>query len=211
MLAFASGDLFALPADIRVNTVNCVGVMGAGIALAFKTRYPDMFKDYQRACREGTVQPGKPHLWSIPGTSEVIVNLPTKRHWRQPSRYEDVEAGLVWLREYVQQRGATRVALPALGAGNGGLDWERVKVMIQDHLSNLEAQITVFNPLDSRKMGREALVSKSEAKVEKCAEGKDRAHPPENQAPNKLERKRKGSTTAATARAQLELFSNDPV
>ncbi len=97
MLRFVTGDIFDTPADIRVNTVNCVGVMGAGLALAFKDRYPQMFKEYQRACSNNTLAPGKLHVWkSLSG--DWIINFPTKRHWRQKSRYDDIEAGLVALR-----------------------------------------------------------------------------------------------------------------
>ena len=79
MITFSKGDIFDTDADVWVNTVNCVGVMGAGVALAFKTRFPDMFREYQKACKRGEVQPGKLHIWKRMDTSEVI-NFPTKRH-----------------------------------------------------------------------------------------------------------------------------------
>jgi O-acetyl-ADP-ribose deacetylase (regulator of RNase III) len=97
MLEFVKGDIFDAPADIRVNTVNCVGVMGAGVALAFKQRYPDMFKDYQRDCKAGRVVPGTMHVWKSL-TGDWIINFPTKRDWREPSRYEDIDNGLDDLR-----------------------------------------------------------------------------------------------------------------
>ena len=81
MLHFTSGDMFAKDVQIRVNTVNCVGVMGAGVALAFKTRYPAMFRDYKKACSAGSVQPGKLSIWRT--LTEWIINFPTKRHWRE--------------------------------------------------------------------------------------------------------------------------------
>jgi len=138
--------MFATPADIRVNAVNCVGSMGAGVALAFKRRYPEMFKSYQRACREGQLKPGSLHVWKT-SSGEWVINFPTKRHWRNPSRYDDIESGLDSLRDYLRSLGDVTVALPALGCGYGGLDWERVSRMIADKLAGLEARILVFKPL----------------------------------------------------------------
>ena len=153
MIDFTTGNIFDVPADVRINTVNCVGVMGAGVALAFKIKYPEMFREYKRECKKGTVRPGSLHVWRSL-YSEYIVNLPTKRHWREPSRYEDVEAGLVALRKFLKELGKVRVALPALGCGHGGLEWERVSQMIRHHLSGLEADIIVFNPSASQKAGQ---------------------------------------------------------
>ena len=153
MIEFTKGDMFEMPVDVRVNTVNCKGVMGAGVALAFKNRYPEMFKDYQKACRNGIVQPGSIHVWkNLLG--DWIINFPTKRDWREPSRYEDILSGLEALRSYLQVLGPISVALPALGCGHGGLDWNRVSSMIKDKLSDLNARIFVFEPADSRNVGR---------------------------------------------------------
>lgn len=155
MLEFTQGDMFEAPADIRVNTVNCVGVMGAGVALAFKQRYPEMFKDYQSACKDGQVRPGRMYVWkALEG--DWIINFPTKRDWRDPSRYEDIEAGLDDLRAYLESVGPVTVALPALGCGHGGLDWDRVSAMIRDKLDDLDAHILVFAPSASRQAGRAA-------------------------------------------------------
>jgi O-acetyl-ADP-ribose deacetylase (regulator of RNase III) len=151
MLTFVRGDLFEYPADVRVNTVNCVGIMGAGVALAAKKLYPKMFLAYKKACHEGEVQPGRLNIWKR--DSEWIVNFPTKRHWRDKSRYEDIEAGLVALRNYLKSYGRIRVALPALGCGHGGLDWQRVSSMIRHHLADLDAEIFVFEPADSVSAG----------------------------------------------------------
>ncbi len=155
MIEFTKGDMFAMPVDIRVNSVNCKGVMGAGVALAFKERYPEMFKDYQRACREDTLRPGALHVWKNL-TGEWIINFPTKRDWREPSRYEDILAGLQALRSYLKEQGPVSVALPALGCGHGGLDWDRVSSMIEDNLGDLDASIFVFQPADSHEAGRVA-------------------------------------------------------
>lgn len=149
MIRYASGDMFNEPADVRINTVNCVGVMGAGVALAFKTRYPDMFRDYQKACKNGEVKPGHLNTWKTL-LGEWVVNFPTKRHWREPSRYEDIEAGLIALKAFLGKLGQVRVTLPALGCGHGGLEWSRVSEMIERTLSDLEAEIIVFSPQSSR-------------------------------------------------------------
>lgn len=155
MLEFVKGNIFDARADIRVNTVNCVGVMGAGVALAFKQRYPDMFKDYQRDCKDGRVKPGAMHIWKSLG-GDWIINFPTKRDWREPSRYEDIAAGLEDLRGYLDGLGHVTVALPALGCGHGGLDWNRVSEMIRDKLNGVDAHVLVFEPAASRKAGHSA-------------------------------------------------------
>lgn len=161
MIEFTNGDMFDVEADIRVNTVNCVGVMGAGVALAFKQRYPDMFKDYKRDCNDGIVKPGKMHVWkSLSG--DWIVNFPTKRHWREDSRYEDIEAGLDDLRRYLDSVGHKTIALPALGCGNGGLDWGRVSEMIREKLDGVDAHVLVFEPASSRAAGRSAVAEPTE-------------------------------------------------
>jgi len=149
MIKFTSGDMFDIPADIRINTVNCVGVMGIGVALAFKERFPEMFEAYKKECRNKTIQPGKPCLYLYENLT--IINFPTKDHWRNPSKYEYIESGLKWLAKYLKGRGAVKVTLPALGCGHGGLDWNEVKSLIRKHLSGLEATIYVFEPSDSRK------------------------------------------------------------
>lgn len=155
MLEFVQGDMFDFPADIRVNTVNCVGVMGAGVALAFKQRYPEMFRDYERDCKDGRVKPGTIQVWkSLSG--DWIVNFPTKRDWRDPSRYEDIDAGLDDLRHYLDGLGPVTIALPALGCGHGGLDWARVSNMIRNKLAGADAHILVFEPAASRQAGRAA-------------------------------------------------------
>jgi O-acetyl-ADP-ribose deacetylase (regulator of RNase III) len=150
MLHFTSGDMFELPVNIRVNTVNCVGVMGAGVALAFKTRHPAMFRAYKKACDAGEVRPGTLHIWRA--LTEWILNFPTKRHWRENSKYEDIEDGLKALRTYLDSIGhPVRVALPALGCGHGGLDWPRVSKLIEHHLATTPAEVFVFEPADSRR------------------------------------------------------------
>ena len=156
MIKFASGDMFDIPADIRINTVNCVGVMGAGVALAFKERFPEMFKAYKKECENKTIRPGKPHVWSDFYLYEnlTIINFPTKDHWRNPSKYEYIESGLIWLVKFLKDYGTVKVTMPALGCGHGGLDWNKVKSLIKKYLDGLEATIYVFEPSDSNKLER---------------------------------------------------------
>lgn len=149
-LTFVEGNMFYDDSTIRVNTVNCVGVMGKGVALAFKNRYPLMFLEYRRACKTGSIQPGRMQICGPDEKGNIIVNFPTKRHWRDDSKYEDIQLGLESLRSYLSGKGPVKVSVPALGCGNGGLNWDIVKEMIEDHLSDLEAEIKVYSPHDSK-------------------------------------------------------------
>lgn len=151
MIKFVSGDFFDYDADIRINTVNCVGVMGKGVALTFKKKFPDMFIDYYNACKRKELKPGKPHVWKDENlfSSCTIVNFPTKIHWKNPSKYEYIEEGLIWLRQFLLDKENSVVTLPALGCGHGGLDWDKVKIIIIKYLSDLNAQILVFEPSSS--------------------------------------------------------------
>lgn len=151
MIEFVTGNFFDYDADIRVNTVNCVGVMGAGVALMFKNKFPEMFKDYYKACKENKVSPGNPHIWEDIDlfSSLTIINFPTKVHWKNPSEYEYIEKGLIWLRKYLEDKENTTMTLPALGCGHGGLDWEKVKELIIQYLGDLDVKILVFEPSSS--------------------------------------------------------------
>lgn len=154
MIKFVTGNFFDYNADIRINTVNCVGVMGAGVALQFKTRFPEMFKEYLKACNEGLVKPGKPHVWSNntffnEEDNLVIINFPTKNHWKKPSEYEYIEEGLKWLSKFLLNHKGKTITVPALGCGHGGLDWNIVKDMIIKYLSEIDLTILVFEPESS--------------------------------------------------------------
>lgn len=156
MIKFTSGNMFDTPADIRINTVNCVGVMGIGVALAFKERFPKMFKAYKRECEDKNIQPGKPHVWhDCYGFGKItIINFPTKVHWRDSSRYKYIEKGLIWLAKFLkdyEDYGKVKITMPALGCGHGGLNWNKVKLLIKKHLKGLDVTIYVFEPSDSRK------------------------------------------------------------
>lgn len=142
------GDLLHADADALVNTVNCVGIMGKGIALQFKRQFPEMFKVYKRACDRGEVQIGKMLVWEtgLLEGPQYIINFPTKQHWKGRSKLPWIRAGLEDLRRVVGELEIGSVALPPLGAGNGGLDWTDVEPLIQDLLGDLHAEVTVFPP-----------------------------------------------------------------
>ena len=151
-VSLIAGDLFDDPAEAYVNPVNCVGVMGAGLALQFKKRYPRYFQDYADCCRGGMVKPGRIHVHSTREEHpRYILSFPTKRHWRDRSRLADIEAGLRSLRQALIDNGIRSVAVPALGAGLGGLDWDRVGARITKALGDLDGvKVRVFEPLALR-------------------------------------------------------------
>jgi len=147
MIRFVTGDLFASGAQTLTNTVNCVGVMGKGVALEFRRHFPPMYEDYCRRARAGLVLPGQPYLYTE--SNPWVLNFPTKRHWRDKARLTDIEDGLRFLREHYREWGIESLALPPLGCGLGGLYWSQVKPLIQQHLGDLEIQVTVFEPVES--------------------------------------------------------------
>ncbi|MFH0982949.1 MAG: macro domain-containing protein [Planctomycetota bacterium] len=149
MIENARGNLLEADAEALVNTVNCVGYMGKGIALQFKQAFPENFKVYERACEREEVRPGKMLVYET-GTMHpprFIINFPTKRHWRGKSRIEDIEAGLVALVEEVKSRGIRSIAVPPLGCGNGGLEWPQVRARIVRALEAApDVRVLLFEP-----------------------------------------------------------------
>lgn len=148
----STGNILESEAEALVNTVNCEGVMGRGIALQFKQMFPDNFKKYVAACRRGDVEPGRMLVFETGRTSgpTYIVNFPTKRHWRGKSRMEDIDAGLKALVAEVQDRGICSIAIPPLGCGLGGLDWSDVRPRIERAFSDLpQVKVLLFNPSDA--------------------------------------------------------------
>ena len=149
MITEAEGNLLEAPVDALVNTVNTVGVMGKGIALQFKRAYPAMFKDYEGAAKRGDLLLGRMHVWHADqlGGPTVIINFPTKRHWRAGSRIQDIEAGLDDLVRVIRREGITSIAIPPLGCGHGGLDWTEVGPLIREKLGELdEVDIRIYPP-----------------------------------------------------------------
>lgn len=149
MIEFQQGNLLEAKAEALVNTVNCVGVMGKGIALQFKQAYPENFKQYKSACDRGEVEPGQMFTVATGNlfNPRYIINFPTKRHWKGKSKLKDVEAGLRALVAEVQQLGIRSIAIPPLGCGNGGLDWAMVKPLIVNAVAELsDITVMIFEP-----------------------------------------------------------------
>lgn len=149
MIDFRTGDILKDESEALVNTVNCVGVMGRGIALQFKDAYPENFREYAAACRRGDVKPGKMLVHETGKLTQprYIINFPTKRHWRGKSRIQDIESGLKALIEVLLARKIRSVAIPPLGSGLGGLDWSDVRPLIERAMQQLpEIRVTVYEP-----------------------------------------------------------------
>jgi O-acetyl-ADP-ribose deacetylase (regulator of RNase III) len=158
MLRITKGDILSADAEALVNTVNCVGVMGRGVALQFKRAFPDNFNKYEKACERGEVVPGR--MFVVENTEltgpRFIINFPTKRDWKNKSRIADIESGLVAQVNEIRSRGIRSVALPPLGCGLGGLDWEDVRPRIESAMSALpEVEVILFEPAGSPEIARE--------------------------------------------------------
>lgn len=149
------GDLLKqLDVDAIVNTVNCVGVMGKGIALQFKKKWPGNFKLYAEACKAGLVQPGHMFIYDagLLATPKFIINFPTKDHWRGRSHIEFIRDGLSDLIAQIEARQITSIAIPSLGCGNGGLDWGDVKPLIEQAFAKLpDVEVRLFEPTGAPK------------------------------------------------------------
>jgi len=145
MVKVVIGDLFESTAQTLVNTVNCVGIMGKGIALEFKKRFPDMYEDYARRCKAKQVRLGKPYLFKrlLP---PWILNFPTKDHWRSVSNLKDIVEGLRYLQQHYQEWGITSLAVPPLGCGEGQLDWRVVGSTLYRHLKVLDIPVELYAP-----------------------------------------------------------------
>lgn len=149
MMEIAHGDILTANAEALVNTVNCVGVMGRGIALQFRKAFPENFSVYERACERGEVRPGKMLVFEtgLLTGPRYIINFPTKRHWKGKSRMEDIETGLPALLDEIKKRGIRSVAVPPLGCGLGGLDWNKVRPKIVHAFESLpEVRVLLFEP-----------------------------------------------------------------
>lgn len=149
MIHYKHGDMLAEDAEALVNTVNCVGIMGRGIALQFKNAFPENFKAYAAACKRAEVQPGRMFVYETGQLTNprYIINFPTKRHWRGKSRIEDIDAGLKALAQEIRDRHIRSIAMPPLGSGLGGLDWAQVRPRIEEALRGFnDLRIIIFEP-----------------------------------------------------------------
>lgn len=149
MIQFKQANLLESDAEAIVNTVNTVGVMGKGIALQFKNQYPNNYKLYATACKAKEVVVGKMFVTeetSLLGGKKIIINFPTKTDWRKPSEYSYIESGLQDLVNVIQEKNIKSIAIPPLGAGNGGLDWNKVKAVIEKYLTNIDCEVQIYQP-----------------------------------------------------------------
>jgi O-acetyl-ADP-ribose deacetylase (regulator of RNase III) len=151
VIELVKGNLLEAKVEALVNTVNTEGVMGKGIALQFKKKFPAMFEAYQEACTAGEVKPGRVNVYERGEVANprFIINFPTKRHWREASKMEDIESGLAALALEIQNRRIRSVAIPALGCGLGGLQWKEVYLKIESALKPLtDVRVLVFAPVE---------------------------------------------------------------
>lgn len=149
MIYYTQGNLLEADVEALVNTVNTVGVMGKGIALMFKERFPKNMDAYARACKNGEVITGKIFVTAIGELKgpKWIVNFPTKQHWRAKSKMQWIEDGLQDLRRFIEEHQVKSIAIPPLGAGLGGLDWQAVRAKIEQALGGMQGvDIWVFEP-----------------------------------------------------------------
>lgn len=149
MIQYKTGNLFDSETQALVNTVNTVGVMGKGIALQFKNAFPNNFKLYSKACKNNEVKIGKLFVTeeeSLLEGKKIIINFPTKTDWKKPSEYSYIEAGLKDLVKVIKEKKLKSIAIPPLGVGNGGLNWNRVKILLHDYLNEVDCDIQIYEP-----------------------------------------------------------------
>lgn len=165
MIELQKGDILDAEVEALVNSVNCVGVMGRGVALAFKERFPDNFDAYAAACRRGAVVPGEMFVFETGRLwPRIIFNFPTKRHWRAKSRMEDIVQGLSSLVGHIQARGIRSIALPPLGSGLGGLRWPDVRERVEDALAQLDdVRVLLYQPYGGHEQPVPATVTDAPA------------------------------------------------
>ncbi len=148
-----NGDLFESDHQTLTNAINTHGVMGKGIALQFKKRFDRMYVEYKEKCQNGEVKLGEPYLYKPPRYSNKqekwVLNFPTKKHWRSPSDPEAIRKGLRYLHEHIDEWGIESLAVPALGCGEGGLSWEKVRPVLVEGLEGLGIEVELYAPLDA--------------------------------------------------------------
>ena len=157
MITYKTGDILTEATEALVNTVNCVGVMGRGVALQFKRAFPDNFKAYAARCKRDEMRPGRVFVFETGAMvpPRYIINFPTKRHWRGKSRLEDIESGLESLAREIRSRGIRSISIPPLGSGLGGLHWPSVRTRMEEALGVLDdVEIVIFEPGGARADGR---------------------------------------------------------
>ncbi len=152
MIRYKKGNIFDENAEALVNTVNCVGIMGRGLALQFKNQFPDNYKKYKKACEKNQVILGRMFVYKRNSllNPKYIINFPTKRHWKNKSKIEDIRKGLEDLKEVINGLNIKSIAIPPLGSGLGGLEWMDVKRLIEKKLQSVNIEIIVYEPLNKK-------------------------------------------------------------
>lgn len=146
MITLYTGDFFDSKCQTLVNAVNCVGVMGSGIALEFKSRFPEMFLDYRKRCVRRNLMPGFPYIYKNDRIAKYVLNFPTKDHWLSDSKLEYIVDGLQYLTTHYQQWGITSIAVPPLGCGRGRLKWSVVEPILHQYLNELSIPVELYEP-----------------------------------------------------------------
>ena len=157
MIEYTDTTVFNVNAQTMVNTINCMGVMGAGLALEFRLRFPEMYEDYLIRCERGEVKIGRPYLYrdyDIPW----IMNFPTKYHWKRPSKIEWIEQGLRYFVSNYERGGIVSIAFPKLGSNRGGLDWKEVKPLMERYLKRVHIQVYICLDREHEASGIEGIM-----------------------------------------------------
>lgn len=162
MIKYLEGTVFNSPAKTIVNAVNCTGIMGAGIALEFKLRYPQMYEEYVKQCKNKKLNVGAPKIYEN-SQNKWIMNFPTKNHWRYPSKIEWIEEGLMYFVQNYKKRDIESIAFPKLGTNNGGLEWIEVKVVMEKYLCNLDIPVYIcLDELNEPEGAEKEMINKLE-------------------------------------------------
>lgn len=157
MITFAETTVFNASAQTIVNTVNCRGVMGSGLALEFKLRYPLMFEDYTEKCKRNEVRIGRPYIYRVDESFQIL-NFPTKDHWRYPSKLEWIEQGMRHFDAHQAQMSISSIAFPLLGCSRGSLDWQDVKPIMKKYLQGLSYPVVICQDSETQATGLEGLM-----------------------------------------------------
>ena len=162
------GSIFDSECQTIVNTVNCKGFMGKGIALDYRYRYPDMFDEYKKQCEDGEIRIGKLTIWK--GSKPWIINFPTKNDWKYPSKIEYIESGLDFFVDHYKSWNIESIAFPRIGSTHGGLDWHNVKKVMYEKLNKLDLYVEIyeFDPKYSDKLFVMLTNKLKEMNVEEC-------------------------------------------
>lgn len=157
MIEYTDTTVFNVNAQTIVNTINCIGIMGSGLALEFKLRFPEMYEDYVKRCEKKEVKIGKPYLYRN-DPNLWVMNFPTKYHWKYPSKIEWIEQGLEYFVSNYKRGGITSIAFPKLGSSHGGLDWNEVKSVMEKYLKDVDIKIYICLDEKEQALGIEKLM-----------------------------------------------------